>query len=424
MHQVLNFSMDFSGIILCLLGLMQVHVGVKMERRTAQYFSQFFLLLLLFALSNLGGQLMRGQSGPFIRAALYLTNYLEFALPALLAYLVSVYLLTLMDSERKYHAILLVDRFMIFVHITLLTLSQFNGMYYVIDPNNIYHRNSLYPVSYLMVAVMIVIDLYLMVAERSKLTGRERIAFWIYFLVPPVAMALQLRYYGINFVVYSTIIAALTMYVFILSSQTERYIRQQEENIQLKMDIMLSQIQPHFLYNSLTVIQYLCRIDPPLAEKTIKKFAKYLRGNMDSIVQERPIPFEKELQHTKIYLELEQLRFQEALQVAYDIQCTDFTIPTLTLQPLAENAVRHGIRGSIQERGTVTISSRDCGDHYAVSVSDDGSGFDPEIMPNDGRSHIGLSNVRVRLERLANGKLVIDSKLGQGTTVTILLPKP
>ena len=72
---------------------------------------------------------------------------------------------------------------------------------------------------------------------------------------------------------------------------------------------------------------------------------------MDSLFNDKAIPFEQELRHTKLYLELEQLRYEDALQVSYDLQCTEFNIPTLTLQPLVENAVRHGVRGKLSGRG-------------------------------------------------------------------------
>ena len=87
---------------------------------------------------------------------------------------------------------------------------------------------------------------------------------------------------------------------------------------------------------------------------------------LDSLSTVGSIPFEKELSHTKFYLELEQIRFEYALQVEYDISCTDFTIPTLTLQPLVENAVRHGVRGNEDGRGTVIISTREYPDRLRL----------------------------------------------------------
>ena len=196
--------------------------------------------------------------------------------------------------------------------------------------------------------------------------------------------------------------------------------RQEREQTELKTALMLSQIQPHFLYNALTAIRVLCRTDPRRAEEAITHFSSYLRTNMDSLQGGRLIPFQKELEHTKTYLMIEQMRFGDDLRVCYDIPYSSFSLPALTLQPLVENAVRHGVCQK-EEGGTVTIRTRQVGDAVHLSVSDDGPGFDPGVRPNDGRLHVGLDNVRSRLETLADGELFIDSRPGQGTTVTVIL---
>ena len=189
-----------------------------------------------------------------------------------------------------------------------------------------------------------------------------------------------------------------------------------------RIQIMMSQIQPHFLFNSLEAIRRLYRKDPGKADGELLKFERYLRGNMDSLAQEGPIPFRTELEHTKMYLELEQLRFPDELHIAYDLSCTDFRLPALTLQPLAENAVRHGVRGKKSGEGTVTITTREYADRIEVTVADDGNGFDPDAIPEDDHSHIGLNNVRERLS-YAGADLRISSGPEGGTEAVISLPK-
>ena len=186
---------------------------------------------------------------------------------------------------------------------------------------------------------------------------------------------------------------------------------------------MLSQIQPHFLYNSLTVIKHFCRRDPELAEKAVVDFSTYLRGNMDSLNIDVPIMFETELKHTNAYLSLEKLRFEDNLQIKYDIECTDFSLPPLTLQPIVENAVRHGVRETDDGKGTVTIATRELDDRYEITVSDNGNGFDPQQHPETDKPHIGIENVRYRLKNMCGGTLAFDSVIGQGTVATISVPK-
>jgi len=110
--------------------------------------------------------------------------------------------------------------------------------------------------------------------------------------------------------------------------------------------------------------------------------------------------------------------------VRYDIACESFFLPTLTLEPIVENAVRHGVRGNSDGRGEVAIATREYPDRYEITVTDNGPGFDPAKQPQDqGRSHIGLQNVRDRLAQMRGGSLNIASAPGQGTCVTITIPK-
>ena len=186
---------------------------------------------------------------------------------------------------------------------------------------------------------------------------------------------------------------------------------------------MVSQIQPHFMYNALSSIAMMCTIDPKTARKATTTFAKYLRGNMDSIKQTNPVPFTQELEHLKKYLYIEELRFGDMLNIEYDIQTTDFVLPLLSIQPLVENAVKHGV-GMKKDGGTVTIATLETEDAYEVIVSDDGVGFDTTAeKKDDGRSHIGMENTRKRIKEMCGGEVRIESKIGEGTVATVVLPK-
>lgn len=211
--------------------------------------------------------------------------------------------------------------------------------------------------------------------------------------------------------------------IFSMLEQAEEYRQQELKNEQLKTDILLGQIQPHFLFNVLYVIQEICHVDPEKAADAINEFSKYLRHNMDSLSINSPIHFTDELEHTRHYVSLQQLRFGGALVVEYDLGCTDFYMPTLTLQPIVENAVRYGVRKTSTGEGTVIIQTRAYPSHYEVKVIDNGPGFDPNERKEDGLSHMGLNNVKERLQRISDGKLEIMSELGKGTIVTMMLPK-
>ena len=198
----------------------------------------------------------------------------------------------------------------------------------------------------------------------------------------------------------------------------------EKELYEAKVSVMVSQVQPHFMYNALTSIAMLCTVDPETAQEATVMFADYLRGNMDSLKRTAPVPFTVELEHLKKYLYIEKLRFAHKLNIVYDIGPTDFDLPQLSIQPLVENAVKHGV-GMKKKGGTVTISTRETEDAYEVCVSDDGVGFDPgEVsQKNDGRSHIGMENTKKRLAEMCDGEVIITSTVGEGTTARVVIPK-
>ncbi len=200
------------------------------------------------------------------------------------------------------------------------------------------------------------------------------------------------------------------------------YSRLENELTQNRIAIMLSQIQPHFLYNTLVVIKQLCDIDPKAAKETVSEFSDYLRANLDSLTRIQPIPFEKELEHVKNYLALEKKRFGGRVRVVWELSATEFLIPALTVQAIVENAVRYGITKK-EEGGSVTVRTAQTDAETIITVSDDGAGFDPDRPPQDGRSHVGIENVRSRLASACGGALDIQSTVGVGTTVTLRLPR-
>lgn len=194
------------------------------------------------------------------------------------------------------------------------------------------------------------------------------------------------------------------------------------ELLQSRMTVMLSQIQPHFLFNTLNDIRFLYRESPEQAEEVLVSFTRYLRANMDSLNQVNLVPFEQELNHLKNYVAIEKIRFGKRLNVVFEIGCMNFLLPVLTIQPLVENAIRHGVTPK-REGGTVTIRTLEEACDYVIEVRDDGIGFDPSIRIEDGQTHNGIENVRMRLQSMCGGNFTITSRIGEGTISQVRIPK-
>lgn len=183
---------------------------------------------------------------------------------------------------------------------------------------------------------------------------------------------------------------------------------------------MMSQIRSHFVFNILNAISGMCKYDPEKADDTIVRFARYLRSNIDIMENDKNIPFSADLRQLEDYVALEQVRFGDKVEFYEDIEVSNFLIPPLILQPVVENAIKHGVSQKL-DNGIIILKTRDRGDRIEITVEDDGVGFDMEKLDNE--KSVGLRNIRFRLEQLVNGMLDISSQVGKGTTVTITIPK-
>ncbi len=191
------------------------------------------------------------------------------------------------------------------------------------------------------------------------------------------------------------------------------------ELAQSRIATLMSQIHPHFIYNTLGSIEQLCELDPPKAAKLVNDFSKYLRGNFGEIDNTRLIRVSKELEHTEYYIGIENVRFPD-IEFITEMSCCDFSVPALTIQPIVENAVKHGILKR-EAGGTVRVRIYETDSSYFITVKDNGVGFD--VSELNGDNHIGLRNIRSRLEAMCGGILHIESIVGVGTKITVEIPK-
>lgn len=261
------------------------------------------------------------------------------------------------------------------------------------------------------------------IIHHRKVIGKHEIAVSIVFLIlASIFIVVDEIYY----LCIGRVLLALFVFILYVSIDLHKGLlleKQEKEIVEWKTQIMLSQMQPHFLYNVFTIISSLCEMqNANEARDVVNRFADYFRANLDSLGKEKTISFEKELEHIKTYLWLEKIRFEDSLNICYEIETTDFKVPSLAIQPMVENAVKHGIHPK-DDAGNVTIRTYETSLDYVIIVEDDGVGFDINENINDNRSHVGIENVRNRLKMICDGSLDIRSEKGKGTIVTIQIPK-
>ncbi len=201
------------------------------------------------------------------------------------------------------------------------------------------------------------------------------------------------------------------------AAQTEKLRADLEHS---RIVLAMSQIRAHFIFNVLNAISGMCKYDPGKADETIIRFARYLRGNIDVMQEDRTESFLVTLRHLEDYVALEQIRFGDHIAFEVEPEVTDFKLPPLIIQPIVENAIKHGLNPK-EEGGFILLRTRRENGGVIITVTDDGVGFDPNAK-TDKRS-VGLSNVRFRLKEMVNGELYINSVPDVGTTVTIFIPE-
>lgn len=302
------------------------------------------------------------------------------------------------------------------------------------------------PVSHVLSGVTLAYTVFIYIkAKIQGVGGFDRSELVCILLIFAAGIAELVRFYLTDSLVGIYIRSALLVYALdLLLRCVDMLYRKLKENRELEQELkksraelITSQIKPHFIYNTLNSIRTLIRVDPDTAYQTVYDFSTYLRSNLDMLGVREMIPFRDEMRHIQAYLNIEKIRFGDRLNVETEIETGAFCVPPLSIQPLVENAVKHGICRKVGG-GTVKIHSFERESCYIVSVEDDGAGFDAAEAEGKSReqgksgsggsgleekSHIGIQSIRFRVEMIAGGTLEIQSKPGEGTKVQVFFPK-
>lgn len=305
------------------------------------------------------------------------------------------------------------------IYFIVLGIGQFTNWFFYVTPENEFFRTPLLPLLILPMVLGMFVNIASLIKRRKKLTTRYYVAFLIY-LLPFTAFLTVHAFFDIAPFLFSGVgICALSMCFIIISDQITNNFNQQREIANQRAGVMVLQMRPHFIYNTMMSIYYLCKQDADKAQQVTLDFTTYLRKNFTAVASENAVPFKDELEHTRAYLAVEQAQHEDMLYVDYDTPYTDFKVPPLTLQPLVENAVKH----SLDPNGDplhIYVKTRLTDSGSEIIVENNGIDYQPA---NDNEPHTALANIQQRLDMMCKGTLKIAPREGGGTVVSVIIPK-
>ena len=313
-------------------------------------------------------------------------------------------------------------------NILLLLLTPFTNALYYIDMNNDYNRSWGYWIWQAVTILTFVFIGIVIIAKWRDISSYLKRIIITATIFPMTALVISpfIPAGSLNNIMVA--VTALIMFIIYEKNNTEITLkfayeleRAKTELAESRLTMMLAQIKPHFIYNSMNAIMELCYTEPELAAETIAHFSDYLRGKLNAFDSKELSWFDDELILIKEYLSIEYADRNKVFRMEYDLACTDFRLPALTVQPLVENAVKHGIDRYSADSLVQLITYEDEQSIY-IGVTDNATaeqGDDTLFAESRG---IGLNNARERLQMLCGGDISVTHS-ENGTSVLVTIPK-
>lgn len=424
-RQSVNAALLLWGCLFCIIAVVCLAINYNFNKRKKKKIISIQILCALLLLSDVFAWIFRGDITSAGYVGVRVSNFIVFLMSDVTLMMFHSYVCCNLFENKEKNSVPGIRVGMVYVlcviGIVMVIISQFTNLYYYIDADNLYHRNDAYIISVLIPFAGMVIDMWLLLEYRASLTGEMLASMMSYVILPVIATIIQLFCYGVSFINLAIAGSAIIMFIAAMNDQNKAMLAREKETAELKISLLISQIAPHFIYNTLASIRALCAKNPVQAQELIDDFAGFLRGNLNSLNKEK-IPFKQELEYVKHYLSIEKVRFGNRVQAEYDIREENFIIPVLAIQIMVENAVKHGLYPKEDGEGIVRIEAVKEGENIVVTVKDNGVGFDPEKIREEEECHIGIKNTQERIERLCGGTVTINSIIGKGTEVIIEFP--
>ena len=410
-RSALELSTVLPSLVLAVVLLLAVHLDQYLEKKQKKIMYLIAILVFTLILQNTLDTWMYLAGKPILLRTT--VSIIGYALrPAILALFLHI-----ISPERRYRLVWAAVGINAVIYLTAF----FSPLAFSFSSYGHFLSGPLNPSCLVVSALLFFYCFYLTFRVFRPKTQKET---WIpVFVLILISIGIVMDYIveynelSVSFLTIAITIGCIMYYIWLHL----QFVREHEQALQAehRIQIMMTQIQPHFLFNTLTAIRALCIKDQNTAVRTIGLFGTYLRQNLESLNQSGTIPLSKELEHTRIYTEIEMIRFPN-IRIEYDIRDEDVKIPPLTVQPLVENAIRHGVRSRAE--GIVRISTYREENEHIIIIEDNGTGFKNQNENNTGEIHIGISNVRERLNRMCGGKMEINSVLDNGTRIVLRIP--
>lgn len=409
----------FSVLTLC-AGIMLISVGVSMNRyynsRKNIYSGSIFTLVGIWGFNR-----TKSYNVHFIPLQI------ERQLALLSVFLIAIFMLAYLyeisrEDEKESNTIYKVLLQTSVVAIVIVAFLQLTGVFDLIE---------MVIIGY--IQLVVVMGIWVNMRYRIYKRNRSIEEMFRYYSCIVVAVAVVLQIItivtGDNESTWFHVQALVALYLIsiyvVQVGRSEKEIEQGKEAKEqakvMKENLLIGKMKPHFLYNTLLAIQELCYSDPIQASDAIGVLSKYMRESMDAIGDDGLVTFYKELAHINSYVNIQQICYEDQIEYEEDIVGGEVLIPPLTVQPIVENAIRHGIRKK-RGKGTVTLRTYWDANDFVIVVTDNGVGFDVNDPIQQDGTHSG-DIVKNRLEELVGATMLTESVIGKGTIVTIRIPQ-
>ena len=397
-----------ASLLLQLVGLLvAIYADKYIEKkyRVVLFFNVILILLIIIL-----GQ-YESYTG-YVQSLYMARNITSVILYCIRPVVIVLFMMILSDDKKPW--------ILVGINTVIFIIGFFNGITFTITQENRFVRGPLGFTSHVISGILLAWHAYLAFKKYNE--SQKRVALMPVFITGTIIFGVIMDNVSgadlpISYLTVTVVTSCLFYYIWLHIM----YVREHDRVVEAekKIAIMMSQIQPHFMYNTLSTIQALCLTDPKKAFSTAEKFGTYLRNNIGSLNKQDLISFEEELEHTKVYAEIENIRFPN-IKIEYNIEDKDYKLPALTLQPIVENAIRHGVR--IRKEGLIVITSKLEDNYHVLIIEDNGKGFDVEKVKHESEGHIGITTVKDRLNNLCGGILEVHSTIDEGSTIVIKIP--